>query len=95
MSTNITPAETINQALSALPFVARGQEGRAEYEDAYGDLQDQFKDALYETYGEGLNRAQHERAYSLAYQEGHASGWYDIQNYYIDYADFARFIIAN
>lgn len=95
MSTEINPAETINQAVRALPFVARGQEGRAEYDDAYGDLQDQFKDALYETYGEGLNRAQHERAYSLAYQEGHASGWHDIQNYYIDYADFARFIIAN
>lgn len=95
MSTGISPAETMYQATRALTFVPRGKEGREEYDEAYSDLTDQFKDALYTEYGQGLSRAQHERTYALAYEEGHAAGWYDIQNYYTEYADFARFIIAN
>jgi hypothetical protein len=93
MSTEISPADIINQAVRVLPFVERGREGRDEYDDAYGDLQDQFKNSLFEQFGTGLNRGQHERVYKAAESEGHASGWHDIQNCYIDFADFARDII--
>jgi hypothetical protein len=95
MSTDINPAETIDQAINALPFVRRGHDDRAAYDEAYDTLVEQFKDALYAESGEGLTPAQAEHIYQFAYREGHASGWYDIRNQYIDLADFARTILAS
>lgn len=91
----INPADTIDQAIRALPFVGRGKDGRAEYDDAVDALTDEFKDALYAEFGEGLSRGQHQHIYALAYREGHASGWHDIRSQYEDFAEFARDILAS
>lgn len=91
----INPAETIDQAIRALTFVSRGKDGRAEYDDAVDALTDEFKDALYAESGEGLTPAQHQHVYAFAYREGHAGGWYDIRNQYIDLTELARDILGS
>ncbi len=88
MSTDINPAQDMVNAVDATEF-APG------YADIHRRLESQFQSALHSVHGDGLNEAQHRRVYEVAYEEGHASGWFEIQNRYIELAGFARDIIAS
>lgn len=41
----------------------------------------------------GLNRAQHDAVYAVAWEHGHASGFGDVENYYGDFAELARKVL--
>lgn len=45
---------------------------------------------LYTKHGEGLSKDQHLRVYGLAYEYGHSAGDNEIEQYYMEFADFAR-----
>jgi len=52
-----------------------------------------FKRFLALEFGEDLSSAVHELIYEKAYSDGHHAGYFEIQNQYIEAADFARSII--
>lgn len=56
-------------------------------------IEEGFAAALAEEYlgeiSESRRVAIAERTYKLAYEHGHSSGYSEIENYYIDFADFA------
>jgi len=42
----------------------------------------------------GLNEEQHGLVYAVAWEHGHASGFSDVENYYGDFAELARKLLA-
>lgn len=58
-----------------------------EEREAHGELwrvqEDTFKDLLAEEYGLPRTHPKFEKAYYLAYEHGHSSGFSDIENYFI------------
>lgn len=51
---------------------------------------------LYEDSGQplGLNEAQHGIVYALAWEQGHSSGYAEVEMYYGEFAELARKILA-
>jgi len=59
-------------------------------------VQAPFKRFLALEFGEDLSPTVHELLYEKAYSDGHHAGFFEVQNQYIEAADFARsIIIAN
>ena len=50
---------------------------------------DRLADALAADYAADLPKSVSDRAFSLAWEHGHANGEGDIENYFIDFADLA------
>jgi hypothetical protein len=45
---------------------------------------------MYIKYGDGISKDQHLVIYSMAYQHGHSAGDSEVEQYYKEFADFAR-----
>lgn len=56
----------------------RYREGQKAYGSAYNEVFQEFKDALYKQYGTD-SVAVNDKAYGLAYEEGHSHGLHDIE----------------
>jgi hypothetical protein len=61
------------------------------YNEAVGKIVGEFKAYLADTYASSLPTAVQDRIWSKAWEDGHASGYSEIENHYIDNADFAEF----
>lgn len=59
----------------------------------YKDIQS-FKNALSEEYLIGANEAIANQVWSLAWDEGHANGFHEIECHYINLSDLVNFVIA-
>lgn len=49
---------------------------------------------LYETYGFGLSREQLDKVYGVAWDHGHSAGLEEVGEYFREFADFARELLA-
>lgn len=45
---------------------------------------------MHEKHGVGLTEAVHAKVYARAYDEGHAYGYTEVEEHYIELADFVR-----
>jgi hypothetical protein len=61
---------------------------KAEAEEHYARMYDEIGQPL-----AGLNDKQHAIVYSLAYDQGHASGFGEVETYYGEFAEMARKLI--
>jgi hypothetical protein len=53
----------------------------------------EFKQYLYVEHGLNLNEKQHNLVYAKAWEDGHAHGYSEVENHYIELAHFAREIL--
>lgn len=68
-------------------------EAMREYGRQISELEAQWAEWLHEEYSNWASSAQHRELYSRAWSEGHASGYFSIEQEYIDLAEWAeRFI---
>ena len=66
-------------------------EEHIEYNKDVIALDDEWKQSLYEKYGlQEVPEKFRERAYYLAYEYGHSSGYYEIENYFQDLVPLLR-----
>jgi hypothetical protein len=62
------------------------------YNEEVSKIGGQFRDWLANTYASSLPATVQARIWSKSWGEGHSSGFGDVENYYIDNADFAQFV---
>jgi hypothetical protein len=63
---------------------------RAEYHTAQNAMVSKWKTWLASEHADGLPEGVQDRIYSAAWDEGHSSGYHEIEHYYIMFAGFAR-----
>lgn len=62
---------------------------KAESEAHYARMLDEIGQPL-----AGLNAEQHAIVYAMAYEQGHASGYDEVESYYGEFAEMARKLLA-
>ena len=62
------------------------------YNEAVGNITGEFKAYLADTYASGLPATVQDRIFGKSWEDGHSSGYSEIENHYIDNADFAEFV---
>lgn len=45
---------------------------------------------MYQEYGDGLSKDQHVTVYAKAWEHGHSAGEWQVEEYYREFANFAR-----
>lgn len=88
-----TIGDAARVASSAVPYAGYRDPGHAEYQAAQRAVTDEFKVLLHQEYAPEFPDALHERIYTRADADGHASGWESIESEYEDYVLFAREVL--
>jgi hypothetical protein len=91
-------AEETDEAVKAIPY----PEGwvnkeeyhrlRAVYQAAVGEVTGKFKAWLGDNYAGDLPQGIRDMIWGKAWEDGHSSGYYVVEQHYGDYADFASSI---
>lgn len=59
-----------------------------------GELEAQWRAWLADEYASDLSSVAQSLIYTKAWEDGHSSGYNDVEHYYSEHADFARQVIA-
>lgn len=89
-------ARAAEQAAKDLRAQARDQERRERMEKRAREHTEHCA-KMYAEIGQplaGLNEAQHNIVYAVAYEQGHSSGYSEVEAYYDEYAEMARKLLA-
>lgn len=84
----LTLADELTAAARKAEREERHAKERAEYEAHYTRMFEEVGQPLV-----GLNPAQHAIVYSQAWEQGHSSGYQEVESYYGDFAEAARKIL--
>lgn len=96
---DIQAMQTQRDALDEQIKTAKADVRRAEREAAQAKRKAEAEEHYARMFSEigqplaGLNEAQHGIVYAQAYEQGHASGYDEVENYYGEYAEMARKMI--
>lgn len=82
------------EAVAAARKVPYDPKNKKAYHEAIGKIETSFRYWLGREYAFDMNGEQQQVIWSQAWADGHASGYGDVENHYIELADFARDIIA-
>lgn len=85
-------------AIKALEYPTGGDKAERaermnEYRQARTEIELQFKQWLADEYAYEESPKIQDRVWGKAWEHGHSSGYFDVENYYIDYAEFAQAVI--
>lgn len=90
-----TIGEAARVAASAVPYAPYGTPGFAACQEGQRAVEEEFKALLHAEYGVGLYDAAHERIYTKAEEDGHASGWEAIESEYETLARLALDVLSH
>lgn len=79
-----------DEATRKLQYVRPGEPGHEEYEAAYKNIALQFELYLHSVYLEQFPVEIADIVYQKAYEDGHASGYSEIETWYQEEAEFLR-----
>jgi hypothetical protein len=66
---------------------------RKQYREAMRAIEKEFEQALADTYLPNQNLEIQAKVWEMAWVEGHSSGYSDVENYYVQFADLVLFTI--
>jgi hypothetical protein len=99
--TNADAVDRLAKSLAAKAKEIREDQRRAEREAARAKAKTEAEAHYAKMYDEigqplaGLNKAQHGIVYSMAYDQGHSSGFAEVESYYDEFAEMARKLLAS
>lgn len=88
-----TIGDAARVAASAVPYARYGAPGHEAYREGQRAVTEEFKALLHQEYAPEFPAALHERIYTKADEDGHASGWESIESEYEDRVLFAREVL--
>lgn len=65
-------------------------EGRKARNSQRSELEAQWREGLNAEFANDLPKVAQDEVFSFAWEAGHASGYSEVRNYFIDFAEFAR-----
>ena len=70
-------------------------ENKNERKSTIRKINDDFKRALHTEYLGAQNELVADKVFEISWQEGHAFGYYEVENHYDEYSEFAEYVIKN
>lgn len=91
-------AQQAADAVKALPYPKSGdydtkeewQAARRAYQESWGKVTQEFAEYLAATYAPWLVKQTQDMIWRKAWEDGHSSGYSEVENYYMDLASFAE-----
>ena len=95
---NTSEANAAYKALVYPPVMARKDREKrdillAEYHEATQKITAEFHEWLTHEYASTLPVAVQDKIWEMAWSDGHHAGYPEVENYYTQYAEFAKFAI--
>lgn len=82
-----------DEAVRALKWVSYGKPGHEEYKAAQRKIEADWRAYLEDEYGWDIPPTVYGELFRRAWSDGHHAGYYEVESYYGEYADFARRVV--